>query len=261
MEQVRLDDTDAGAEGPQLAISELEVRYPSFTLGPVSLELGSAQIVSLLGPNGSGKTTLIRSVFGLQRYSGGGATWDGMALARRPPELFARIGYLTDSADDLIPELTPEEYWEFCAIAYARGGASVNGMLDRARALARSLDFLAPPRSIGGFSLGMRRKTQLVAAMLHAPDLLVLDEPLIGLDFMSIRALELLLERERERGALVWMASHDLGLASRLADRAAVLHLGRLILDVPLSSQSDRETLEARVEVAIRLARGSAARP
>jgi ABC-type hemin transport system ATPase subunit len=59
----------------------------------------------------------------------------------------------------------------------------------------------------------------------------------------------------------VWMASHDLGLASRLADRAAVLHLGRLILDVPLSSQSDRETLEARVEVAIRLARGSAARP
>jgi ABC-2 type transport system ATP-binding protein len=261
MEPLRVDDPDARTEGPQLAITELEVRYPSFTLGPVSLELGDAQIVSLLGPNGSGKTTLIRSVLGLQRDFHGGATWDGATLARRAPELFARIGYLTDSADDLIPELTPEEYWEFCAMAYARGGAPVDGMLDRARALARSLDFLPPRRSISGFSLGMRRKTQLVAAMLHGPELLVLDEPLIGLDFMSIRALELLLARERGRGALVLMASHDLGLAARLADRAAVLHLGRLIFDVPLSAESDRETLETRVEVAIRLARGAAARP
>jgi ABC-type multidrug transport system ATPase subunit len=258
MEPVRIGDADAAAATSGLTISEIEVQYPSFTLGPISLELAGAQVVSLLGPNGSGKTTLIRSVLGLQPCDGR-ATWEGIGLAGRPPRAFVRIGQLTDSADDVIPELTPEEYWEFCAMAYTRGGGSTDAMLDRALALARSLDFQPPRRSIGSFSLGMRRKTQLVAAMLHSPDLLVLDEPLIGLDFMSIRALELLLARERERGALVWMASHDLGLASRLADRAAVLHLGRMIFDVPLVSATDRDTLEARVEAAIRLARGAAA--
>ncbi len=258
MEPVRVDDSELAAGASGLVIAGIEVQYPSFTLGPITLELAGAQIVSLLGPNGSGKTTLIRSILGLQP-SLGRATWDGIGLASRPPRAFMRIGQLTDSADDLIPELTPEEYWEFCAMAYTRGGGSTDAMLDRARALARSLDFQPPRRSIGSFSLGMRRKTQVVAAMLHSPDLLVLDEPLIGLDFMSIRALELLLARERERGALVWMASHDLGLASRLADRAAVLHLGRMILDVPLASAADRDSLEARVEAAIRLARGAAA--
>jgi ABC-type multidrug transport system ATPase subunit len=259
MEPVRLEGPASSAAVPRLALSELEVRYPSFVLGPITLELGAAQIVSLLGPNGSGKTTLIRSVLGLQAAGQGAATWDEVPIATRPRQLLSRIGYLTDSPDDVIPELTPQEYWEFCAMAYSRAGGSMGRMLDRAHALARSLDLLPPSRMIGGFSLGMRRKTQLVAAMLHAPELLILDEPLIGLDFMSIRALELLLERERERGALVWMASHDLGLAARLANRAAVLHLGRLILDVPLVSSADRETLETRVEAAIRLARGAAA--
>lgn len=246
-----------GAEEPALTISALEVRYPSFTLGPIDLEFQAPQIISLLGPNGSGKTTLIRSILGLQPVQHGAALWDGGGLMDRSPEVLVRLGYLTDSADDLIPELTPEEYWEFCAVAYARFGAPLGRMLDRAQALARSLDFQPPSRSISGFSLGMRRKTQLVAAMLHSPELLILDEPLIGLDFMSIRALELLLERERARGSLVVMASHDLGLAARLADRSAVLHLGRMILDSQLRSASDREQLETRVEAAIRLARGA----
>lgn len=247
-----------------LEISGIEVRYGTFTLGPVSMSLSSGRIVSLLGPNGSGKSTLIRSVLGLQRTDAGNASWDGVALSGRPPRTLARVGALMDSPDDVIPELTPLEYWEFCAMAYARYDddldSAVEGMLRRARTLANSLDFSPPRRSIAGFSLGMRRKTQLIASMIHAPDLLVLDEPLIGLDFISIRALEAVLATERDRGALVWISSHDLGVAGRLADRAVVLHLGRLILDVPVASIPAAETLEGRVESAIREARTSGAR-
>jgi ABC-type multidrug transport system ATPase subunit len=247
-----------------LEISGIEVRYGTFTLGPVSMALSSGSIVSLLGPNGSGKSTLIRSVLGLQRTDAGDATWDGVPLAGRPPHTLARVGALMDSPDDVIPELTPSEYWEFCATAYARYSddvdGAVEGMLSRAKTLAASLDFSPPRRSIAGFSLGMRRKTQLIASMIHSPDLLVLDEPLIGLDFISIRALEAVLSAERERGALVWVSSHDLGVAGRLADRAVVLHLGRLILDVPVASLPAHETLEDRVEAAIKLARTSGAR-
>ena len=244
---------EADAVTPLLEISELEVHYPSFVLGPINLSLESAEIASLLGPNGSGKTTLIRSVMGLQATTRGSARFSGAPLAGRPPQLLSQIGYLTDSADDIIPELTPEEYWEFCAMAYSRFGGSVPEMLDRARGIAKALGLSPERRGIGSFSLGMRRKVQLVACMLHAPELLVLDEPLIGLDFMSIKALEALLAEERRRGASVWVSSHDLALAHRLADRVFVLHLGSLVLEVKTEEISSASALEDMIMVALRL--------
>ena len=259
--EVESHGEDADTASRTLDIAGIEVSYGTFTLGPVSMSLGSGQVVSLLGPNGSGKSTLIRSVLGLQRPDAGMATWNGVNLSGRPARTLARVGALMDSPDDVIPELTPHEYWEFCALAYARYSddrdGAVDAMLRRAESIATKLDFSPPRRSIAGFSLGMRRKTQLIGSMIHSPDLLILDEPLIGLDFISIRALEAVLSSERERGALVWVSSHDLGVAGRLADRAVVLHLGRLILDVEVATIPRGETLEDRVEATIRLARAS----
>ena len=247
---------EADAVTPLLEISELEVHYPSFVLGPINLNLESAEIASLLGPNGSGKTTLIRSVLGLQATTRGSARFSGTPLAGRPTEVLSQIGYLTDSADDIIPELTPQEYWEFCAMAYSRYGGSVGEMLDRAKGIAQALGLSAERRGIGSFSLGMRRKTQLVACMLHAPELLVLDEPLIGLDFMSIKALEALLVEERRRGASVWVSSHDLALAHRLADKVFVLHLGSIVLEVKTQEIDSPTALEDMIMVALRLKAG-----
>jgi ABC-type multidrug transport system ATPase subunit len=248
-------DAAPGAAAPGLAVAELEVRYPAFVLGPVTLRLATAQIFCLLGPNGSGKTTLIRSLLGLHPPHRGGADWRGRSLAGRPPEVFARIGYVTDSPEDVIVELTAEEYWEYCALGYTRDLGDTTVMLARARRLARRLDLVPPRRAIAGLSLGMRRKVQLVAGLMHAPNLVVLDEPLIGLDFLSIRALEDVLQRERARGALVVISSHDLGVAGRLADRIGVLHLGRLVLDAPCASLTAGGDLVDAVERVIRSAR------
>jgi ABC-type multidrug transport system ATPase subunit len=251
------DDAAAsvGPDGAGLAVVDLEVRFSAFALGPVTLRLASPQIFCLLGPNGSGKSTLMRSMLGLQQTDQGGTTWNGHQLAGRPSAVFAGVGYVTDSAEDLIPELTPEEYWEYCSLAYSRHGRDAGTMLMRAQELAEQLDFTPPRRSVSSFSLGMRRKAQLVAGLMHEPELIVLDEPLIGLDFLSIRALEEVLKGERERGALVVISSHDLGVAARLADRIAVLHLGRLILDAPLASVTADAPLEDAVERIIRSAR------
>jgi ABC-type multidrug transport system ATPase subunit len=251
------------AQAAGLEIRDVEVRYGAFALGPLSAVLDRGEIVSLLGPNGSGKSSLMRAILGLQRTDTGAAAWNGVSLAGRPTRVLVRVGSLTDSPDDVIPELTPREYWELCAVAYSRhsGDAErdIGEMLRRAGDLAARLEVAPPRRSIAGFSLGMRRKTQLVASMLHAPELLVLDEPLVGLDFMSINALEAVLAAERERGALVFMAGHDMGLAARLADRALVLHMGRLVLDVRTALIAADETLEDVVLAAIRRARGTSA--
>src|SRR5205807_2536792 len=136
----------ANAVAPIFEISDVEVRYESFTLGPIRLSFRGAQIVSLLGPNGSGKTTLIRSVLGLQPAAGH-SELNETSLVGRPPALLAAIGYLTDSADDMIPELTPNEYWEFCALAYTRFGGSVDQMLSNAKQLSARLGFAVPNRS------------------------------------------------------------------------------------------------------------------
>jgi ABC-2 type transport system ATP-binding protein len=242
-------------DGAGLEVVDLEVRYTGFVLGPVSLRLAGGQVFCLLGPNGSGKTTLMRSMLGLQQTDRGGTTWNGQQLAARPPAVFAGIGYVTDSAEDMIPELAPQEYWEYCALAYSRHGRDPEPMLARAGELAEQLDFVPPRRSVSSFSLGMRRKAQLIAGLMHSPELIVLDEPLIGLDFLSVRALEDVLESERERGAVVVVSSHDLGVAARLADRIAVLHLGRMILDGPLDSVTAGGALEDVVERIIRSAR------
>lgn len=240
----------------RLEIDALEVEYPNFTLGPVTLGLDRAQICCLLGPNGSGKSTLIRTLMGLQAADHGGASWDGIGLADRPPIAFADIGYVTDNAEDVIEEFTAHEYWEYCALAHSRCGHAPSALLERATALAADLDFAPPRRPIRSFSLGMKRKTQLVAGLMHAPGLIVLDEPLIGLDFLAIRALEEVLLAERDRGALVLVSSHDLGVAGRLADRIAVLHLGDLVLDEPLARLAAEGPLESVVERVIRSARG-----
>lgn len=238
---------------PGLEISELVVCNGSFSLGPMNVALRRAEVASLLGHNGSGKTTLIRSILGLHTLDSGEITWDGAKLAGRPSRVFARIGVVSDSADDILPELTAGEFWEFCAMAYSRhendAGQSIDLMLERAFELASRMDLQSSNRRIGSLSLGTRRKVQLVASMLNSPDLLVLDEPLIGLDLTSTRALAAIIADERRRGALVLMASHDVLLAERLADRVLVLQAGRLVLDFSVTGSG---SLEGRIQDVIK---------
>jgi ABC-type multidrug transport system ATPase subunit len=161
--------------------------------------------------------------------------------------VLADIGYVTDSADDLIPELTPYEFWEYCALVHSRRGRPVARTLQRARALAEDLDLVASRRPLRGLSLGMRRKAQLVAAMMVEPRLIVLDEPMIGLDFFAVRALEALLAEQRACGVAALISSHDLGVIGRVADRVAVLHQGRLVMDTAVPPDAANNSLEQQV--------------
>lgn len=238
-----------------LDVVQLRVTYRGFTLGPIDLTIPRGDVVSLIGPNGSGKSTLIRSVLGLgQNVSGGDVQILGEPALSRPRQVFSRVAYVTDSPRDVLAEFTAREYWNYCRLAVeSAGGTAIAGFEERVEEYARMLDFPADHRRpISALSLGTARKAQIIGALVGDPELVVLDEPFIGLDFIASRAFEALLADLRRRRITLLASSHDLDLASRLADRIVVLYDGRIVLDERV------DALPNGVEQAVSAALGAA---
>lgn len=208
-----------------------------FRLGPVELALPAGQVHALLGPNGSGKTTFLRACQGLLQGDSGQLMVLGSPVVGRPVAVLGRVGYVPDDPEDVIAEATAPELWELVARAHVgwSGGAgpAVAELLTRAGELSSFLDFTPPTTVIAGFSHGMRKKTQLVAALMTEPELLVLDEPRNGLDPLGILRLEELMAQAAQRGAAVLVSSHDLHWAARVADQVHILHNGRVLASGP----------------------------
>ena len=230
-----------------LTVSKLVVRHPGFHLGPVSFSAAPGEFVCLVGPNGSGKSTLITALLGLLAPAEGSGSWQGSDLSARDPAVVARISFVSDSAD---------EFWQYCRGVRDRAVPGIaRSARDRAARLARALDYPDPAKPLTSCSLGTRRKAQLVAALQCSPELLVLDEPFIGLDFMAARAFEEVLRECVAEGTTVLSSSHDLDLAARIATRLLVLTDGELRLDERVAEVGGVDALESHVLDAIRGAR------
>lgn len=212
---------------PGVTVDELIVVQGDFVLGPISMALGAGSIHCLLGPNGAGKTTLIRAMMGLQKRRSGSVSINGKDASARRPDVLRSIGLVPDDPKQLLEELTAAEFWALTTRLYV-DPESRRAALARAEALAEFLQFSPPADTISTFSLGMRKKTQLVAALLHSPSLLILDEPRNGLDPLGIQRMESLLVEHARSGATVLVASHDLHWAERFAAHVLILNQGLL---------------------------------
>ena len=243
-----------------LEVTGLTVRFRHFTLGPVELAVGDGEFLSLIGPNGSGKSTLIRACLGLRRPDDGRCQWQGADLLSREPKVLTRIGYVSDSATDVLDEFTAAEYWQYCQVAHeAARGERQPQIIQRAREYAERLDFpIISGKPLSAMSLGTRRKAQIVAALMTDPDLLVLDEVFIGLDFIASRALEEILHELSSAGTTIVSSNHDLDLASRLSSHIAVLYDGELAMHRAVTDLGGHQSIEDAVIDALHLARRAA---
>ncbi|MFJ4027981.1 ATP-binding cassette domain-containing protein [Paenarthrobacter sp. NPDC089989] len=243
------------AEG--LAITELCVDYKNFRLGPVNTDLTPGSVTALMGTNGSGKSSLIRAVLGLQRRTKGSVIFRGSDLTVRDATTLANVGYVSDSHRDLLAEFTAKEYWQYCRIAIEKASRSrAEGLLDKAEHYSTLLDFPYESRTpIAGLSLGTARKVQIIGALLGDPELIIMDEPFSGLDFIASRALESVLVRLRDQGKTLLLANHDLDLATRLANRVLLLHAGQMLLDSPIDVYGSEHDLEAGISALLNGAR------
>ncbi len=211
-----------------LHLDHVTKRYGAFTaVNDVTLHLPVGQIFGFLGPNGAGKTTTMKMIAGLIRPTEGHVRVDGIDVVRDPLAAKRCIGYVPDRPS-LYERLTPVEYCDFVAGLY--------GMTE-AEARPRSTELLAlfglgEHRSalIESFSHGMKQRLVMASVLLHRPRLLVVDEPMVGLDPRGARLLKDVLRRSaREDGLTVMLSTHTLEVADELCDRMAVIHRGRLV--------------------------------
>jgi ABC-2 type transport system ATP-binding protein len=217
-----------------LRLDGLVRRYgPVTAVDGVSLAVESGEIVGFLGPNGAGKTTTLRVIAGLLRPDTGSVTIAGHALATEPLAAKRRLGFVPDRPY-LYDRLTAYEFLAFVAALYDVPPEIVR---DRGEWLLQRLGLLGEARDlIETYSLGMRQKTAIAAALLHDPPLLLLDEPLVGLDPQGARALKDLLRERTARGAGVLVSTHLLDVAERLCDRVVILRRGRVVASGTLAS-------------------------
>lgn len=241
-----------------LEVKNLTKRFKERTaLDGINLQVGEGEVFGCLGPNGAGKTTTMRLLLGLMEPTAGEALLWGMK-ASESPDARRRVGVLLES-DGLYPRLTAYDNLDYFARLYA--------VPDREPRIARLLDFAGlTARSrdrVGTFSRGMRRKLGLVRALLHSPDLLMLDEPSAGLDPEAQKMVrDLIVTLSTEAQITVFLSSHDLDEVQRICGRVAILQHGRIrVCDTlkALQSSSGNAGVEivltdaARTEEAVQL--------
>ncbi|MGL5853135.1 MAG: ATP-binding cassette domain-containing protein [Phycicoccus sp.] len=212
-----------------LEVDELRVDFSGFTLGPVDLSIDEG-IVAVLGPNGSGKTTLLRAMNGLIPRAHGQVRVGNHDLMGRSPTALKGCAFVPDGDQMLFPEFSLDEFWSFYSdVRSASFGEDRYDLLSRAYDLAERLS-LAPGRvRMGDFSLGMRRKAQLITGLMTEPDVILVDEPQNGLDFVSSHEVRLILGEARDRGAVILMSNHDLDSVARVADSIVILREGAVV--------------------------------
>lgn len=211
---------------PHLELSHLQHSYgPHWILRDIDLCLGAGEFVALIGANGSGKTTLLKCIAGLVSVPAGVVRVGGIDMALDPAGAKSRLGFSVDPAR-LPPLLTGNECLRL--FAEARDIAKIP---DHSLALAHALGLTAMlDRAVAEYSLGTRQKLGIVLGLLGEPPLLVLDEPLNGLDPMSAFTFKQHLQRlTRERGTTVLLATHSLHIAERFINRAVLLMEGRIV--------------------------------
>jgi ABC-2 type transport system ATP-binding protein len=211
-----------------LEIQGLVKRFDRPAVDGLNLNVRRGEFYALLGPNGAGKTTTLRLIAGLLRPDAGSIRVASLDALADPVAAKRLMAWVSDEPM-IYDKLTPREYLEFVAglwsLAPALAGSRAQELLDWLE--------LAPyaQERCEGFSKGMRQKVALAGALIHEPTLIILDEPLTGLDAGSARQVKAVLRERVRAGGTVIMTTHILEVAERMADRIGVIARGKLIAE------------------------------
>lgn len=224
---------------PAIVVTGLTKRYGNHeVVSDLSFSVPAGKVTGFLGPNGAGKTTTIRMILGLIRPTSGSATVEGRPFARLP-EPASSVGVLIEGAQ-AHPGRTARAHLRILAAERSVEGGRIDETLERVHLTG------ARDEKVRGFSLGMRQRLDLAAALLGEPHILILDEPANGLDPAGIRWLRGFLRSFAADGGTVFVSSHQLAETSQLADDVVVINRGRLVTHTPVAELTSQTVVRVR---------------
>ena len=207
----------------------------------ISLELEPGTVTVLLGPNGAGKSTLMKGIIGFLKYEGD-ITVDG--LSTKTPFVRKKLGYIPE-LPSMYPNLTVKEHMEFLARAYR-----LKDYKERAAQLLETYELTEQRKKFGDeLSKGMQQKLNICMGLLPEPDILLLDEPMIGLDPHAIKVLKTEIENMRAQGKTLLISTHIIDSVDMLWDRAIILQKGVMMANVSREELGDKPLEELFFEV------------
>lgn len=211
----------------------------------IDLSVKSGEIYGFLGPNGAGKTTTIKMIVGMLMPDGGSISVDGIDAINDDVEAKRQIAYVPDSPE-IYDIMTGRQYLNFIADVFELSDEERNKQIDRYAEVFEMKDNLDV--MIAGYSHGMKQKIVIMGALIHSPKLLILDEPMVGLDAKSSFRLKEIMRALADDGRTVFFSTHVMEVAENLCDRIGIINRGKIIavgtLDEIKAAAKDTGSLE-----------------
>ena len=208
----------------------------------LDLVINDGEIYGFIGHNGAGKTTTIKCLIGILSFEKGEILIDGLSIKDKPIECKRKIAYIPDNPD-LYNYMSGIDYLNFIGDVFNVANEERVKRIDKYAGIFELTDSLANP--ISSYSHGMRQKLAIIAAWLHEPDLIVMDEPFVGLDPKASHDLKMMMREFCDRGGSIFFSTHVLEVAEKLCDKVAIIKQGQLIKSGTMEEVKGDSSLES----------------
>ena len=208
----------------------------------LDLTINDGEIYGFIGHNGAGKTTTIKCLIGILSFEKGEILIDGLSIKDKPIECKRKIAYIPDNPD-LYNYMSGIDYLNFIGDVFNVANEERVKRIDKYAGIFELTDSLANP--ISSYSHGMRQKLAIIAAWLHEPDLIVMDEPFVGLDPKASHDLKMMMREFCDRGGSIFFSTHVLEVAEKLCDKVAIIKQGQLIKSGTMEEVRGDSSLES----------------
>ena len=208
----------------------------------LSLTINDGEIYGFIVHNGAGKTTTIKCVIGILAFEEGSILIDGLSIKDKPLECKKKIAYIPDNPD-LYNYMSGIEYLNFIGDVFKVSQLEREKAIDKYASVFEIKDSLANP--ISSYSHGMRQKLAIIAAWLHKPDLIIMDEPFVGLDPKASHDLKMMMREFCDNGGSIFFSTHVLEVAEKLCDKVAIIKEGKLIKSGTMDEVKGDSSLES----------------
>lgn len=226
-----------------LKIENLTKKYDNYkAVNDLSLHIKKGEIYGFIGHNGAGKTTTLKCITGILPFDEGKVFIQGKSIVDKPMECKAMFAYIPDNPD-LYEYLSGIQYLNFVADIYKVSQKDREERIKKYATTFELIDDLAQP--ISAYSHGMKQKLAIIAAFIHEPKLIIMDEPFVGLDPKATHLLKEMMKEFCRQGGAIFFSTHILEVAEKLCDRVAIIKQGKLVVCGSMEEITQDESLES----------------